>query len=85
MLSVDWLQGLFLIEISLQGSAPITSLSETSSDQEESETEPNGSHDLMDSSKMEKLFMTGVLDELKIRFDFNPQVNLRSLCHIVML
>lgn len=61
---------------SASGSAPITSLSETSSDQEESETEPNGSHDLMDSSKMEKLFMTGVLDELKIRFDFNPQSDL---------
>ncbi|KAA8522113.1 hypothetical protein F0562_012573 [Nyssa sinensis] len=55
------------------GSAPITGLSETSSDAGDSETETVGNHDVMDLSKMERVFITGVLDELKICFDYNRQ------------
>ncbi|XP_022737877.1 uncharacterized protein LOC111290709 isoform X2 [Durio zibethinus] len=52
------------------GSAPITSLSESSLD---SETEPNDKHDTTDLSKIESVFITGVLDELKICFSYNHQ------------
>ncbi|KAF5735104.1 hypothetical protein HS088_TW15G00604 [Tripterygium wilfordii] len=48
------------------GSAPITSLSETSSDTEEFVTEPADNYDELDNLKMEKVFITGVLDELKV-------------------
>ncbi|TYI15495.1 hypothetical protein ES332_A08G190100v1 [Gossypium tomentosum] len=51
-------------------SAPITSLSETSSD---SETEPNDKHDTVDLAKIESVFITGVLDELKISFSYNHE------------
>ncbi|OMP08180.1 hypothetical protein COLO4_06705 [Corchorus olitorius] len=50
------------------GSAPITSLSETSSD---SEIEPNDNNDTAELAKIESLFVTGFLDELKISFSFN--------------
>ncbi|KAK6251014.1 hypothetical protein SCA6_005019 [Theobroma cacao] len=50
------------------GSAPIISLSEASSD---SETEPNDKHDTTDLAKIESIFITGVLDELKISFCYN--------------
>ncbi|XWS62075.1 hypothetical protein CRYUN_Cryun07bG0179900 [Craigia yunnanensis] len=50
-------------------SAPITSLSETSLD---SETEPN-KHDTTDLAKIESVFITGVLDELKISFSYTHQ------------
>lgn len=62
-----------LIQVSLQGSAPITGFSETSSDSEDSEIERVDNQDLLDSSKMEKLFLIGVLDELKICFNYNNQ------------
>lgn len=55
------------------GSAPITSLSETSSDPDESETELANNHDAIDLFKTEKLFITGVLDELKICFNYNRE------------
>ncbi|KAK9266873.1 hypothetical protein L1049_027132 [Liquidambar formosana] len=55
------------------GSAPITSLSETSSDPEDSEMEAVGNRDVVDLSKMERVFITGVLDELKISFNYNRQ------------
>ncbi|XWS49634.1 hypothetical protein CRYUN_Cryun12cG0020000 [Craigia yunnanensis] len=51
-------------------SAPITSLSATSSD---SETEPNDKHDTTDLARLESVFITGVLDELKISFTYNHQ------------
>ncbi|XP_047340944.1 uncharacterized protein LOC124944671 [Impatiens glandulifera] len=53
------------------GSAPITSLSGSSSDQESPETEQFEKHDSLDTL-MEKIFLTGVLDELKICFKYNP-------------
>ncbi|KAK8614167.1 hypothetical protein V6N13_122539 [Hibiscus sabdariffa] len=50
--------------------APFTSLSETSSD---SETETNNKHDVFDLPMIESVFITGVLDELKISFSYNHQ------------
>ncbi|KAJ4846821.1 hypothetical protein Tsubulata_004613 [Turnera subulata] len=53
-------------------SAPIATLSETSSDPEDSETEA----EKLDASsilKIEHVFVTGALDELKIRFNYNHQ------------
>ncbi|XP_028077973.1 LOW QUALITY PROTEIN: uncharacterized protein LOC114279888 [Camellia sinensis] len=52
-------------------SAPITGLSETSSDAEDSGTELVENHGAMDMLNMEKVFITGVLDELKICFNYN--------------
>lgn len=53
------------------GSAPIAGLSDTSSDSEESETEHK--EDIWDLSKLESLYVTGVLDELKICFSYGQQ------------
>ncbi|KAI3918587.1 hypothetical protein MKX01_041907, partial [Papaver californicum] len=54
------------------GSAPITAnLSNTSSDSEDAEV--NGDGNVMDILEKESLFITGVLDELKICFDYNKQ------------
>ncbi|CAN8324888.1 unnamed protein product [Cochlearia groenlandica] len=53
------------------GSAPIAGLSDTSSDSEESETEHNA--DVFDLSKLESIYVTGVLDELKICFTYGHQ------------
>lgn len=57
----------------LQGSAPITGVLETSSDSDDS-IKSIDKRNSMDISKMEKVFITGVLDELKIRFNYNKQV-----------
>lgn len=58
----------------MQGSAPITSLSDTSSDTDGSEMELNDNIEANDLSKMESFFLTGVLDELKICFNYTHQV-----------
>lgn len=58
----------------MQGSAPITGLSETSSESD-SEVEEVHKLDMKDVSKAEKLFITGVLDELKLCFNYSTQVN----------
>ncbi|GMH29787.1 hypothetical protein Nepgr_031630 [Nepenthes gracilis] len=55
------------------GSAAITTLSETSSDAEDSVTEIIEHKDDIDVMSMEKIFLTGVLDELNICFDYNKQ------------
>ena len=60
----------------MQGSAPVTSLTETSSESEDSVTELNSNEDLVDISKMERAFITGVLDELKVCFSYSSQVSL---------
>lgn len=60
----------------MQGSAPITSLSETSSDAEDSEIEQNDNDEIVNILKMERVFVTGVLDELKICFSYSCQVSL---------
>ncbi|XP_057487524.1 uncharacterized protein LOC130773593 isoform X2 [Actinidia eriantha] len=52
-------------------SAPVTSLSESSSDAEESGAEVIETHDAQNMSNMEKIFISGVLDELKICFNYN--------------
>ncbi|KAL0326633.1 UNVERIFIED_CONTAM: hypothetical protein Sangu_1741300, partial [Sesamum angustifolium] len=50
------------------GATPVTGLIETLSDSEDSEVE---NHDSVDASKMEKFFLTGALDELKISFSYS--------------
>lgn len=65
-----------LTKISMQGSAPITSLSETSSDAEDSEIELDDNNEAIGLLEMEKIFITGVLDELKICFSYTYQVTL---------
>ncbi|XP_071692229.1 uncharacterized protein [Rutidosis leptorrhynchoides] len=57
------------------GSAPITGLSETSSESEDSEIEEAQKFDMKDVSKAEKLFVTGVLDELKLCFNYSTQTD----------
>lgn len=59
-----------------QVSAPITTLSETSSDPEDSETELNDTSEASNILKRERIFVTGALDELKICFNYNHQVSL---------
>ncbi|XP_059641926.1 uncharacterized protein LOC132283907 [Cornus florida] len=54
------------------GSAPVTGLSETSSDADDSETEI-ANREVTDMSKMERMFIAGELDELKICFSYNGQ------------
>jgi hypothetical protein len=58
----------------LQGTAPITSLSETSSDPENLEAELSDKHDVIEIMNLERLFVTGVLDELKVCFSYSKQV-----------
>ncbi|KAL4281357.1 hypothetical protein GQ457_03G021640 [Hibiscus cannabinus] len=58
------------------GSAPITSLSEISSD---SGSEHSDKHDTADLSKTESVFITGVLDELKVRFSYSHQHECRFM------
>lgn len=64
--------------LNTQASAPISGLSETSSNSEDSEMEPDDSED-MDSS-IERVFMTGSLDELSVRFSSSNQVFLKHSC-----
>ncbi|KAL8141812.1 hypothetical protein V2J09_014844 [Rumex salicifolius] len=54
-------------------SAPITALSETSSDPDESDTEVPVRDAESDITKIEKIFIAGVLDEFKICFNYAPQ------------
>ncbi|PON47152.1 Vacuolar protein sorting-associated protein [Parasponia andersonii] len=55
------------------GSAPITSLSETSSDSDDSEIELDDNDEAVGPLEMEKIFITGVLDELKFGFSYSYQ------------
>lgn len=63
----------------MQGSAPVTSLSETSSESEDSIVKLNDKDDVVDLSKMERAFITGVLDELKVCFSYSYQVSLNYI------
>lgn len=63
----------------MQGSAPITGLSETSSDAEDSVVERNDNEEVVNILKMEKIFLTGVLDELKVCFSYSSQVSPRCI------
>lgn len=60
----------------MQGSAPITGLSESSSESEDYEADHADNQDLMDLSKMESLYLTGILDELKMCFNYSPEVSI---------
>ncbi|GMN70910.1 hypothetical protein TIFTF001_055897, partial [Ficus carica] len=62
-----------LTKVYMQGSAPLTSLSETSSDADDSDTELNDSNDALDLLAVERIFITGVLDELKVCFSYSHQ------------
>lgn len=55
------------------GSAPLTSLSETSSDADDLEFELNDKTDALNLLAMERIFITGVLDELKVCFSYSHQ------------
>ena len=59
----------------MQNTAPISGLSETSSDHEDTEPEQDN-HGMFDVGIAERLFVTGVLDELKICFSYSYQVSL---------
>lgn len=59
----------------VQGSAPITGLSESSSESEDYEADHAG-NDVIDLSQMESLFLTGVLDELKMSFNYSHEVSM---------
>ncbi|KAJ4951540.1 hypothetical protein NE237_028372 [Protea cynaroides] len=61
------------------GSVPVTDLSKTSSDPGDVETEVVIDSSAMDLLKMEKMFVTGVLDELKICFSYSHRVNGSSM------
>ncbi|XP_062073801.1 uncharacterized protein LOC133778015 isoform X2 [Humulus lupulus] len=54
-------------------SAPITTLSETSSDADDSEIELDDKNKAIGLLEMEKIFITGVLDELKVCFSYSDQ------------
>ncbi|KAM7253783.1 hypothetical protein ACFE04_031465 [Oxalis oulophora] len=57
-------------------SAPITGLSDTSSDPEDSEKELSDQNDVMNLFNMERVFITGMLDELKISVNYSHENNL---------
>lgn len=58
----------------LQDSASISGLSETSSDHDDTESE-HDSQGVIDIAIAERLFVTGVLDELKVCFSYSYQVS----------
>lgn len=66
------------LSICLQASAAITSLSEASSESEDEKHEPVDKN-VTDLVNMEKIFVTGVLDELKICFSSNHSVGFELL------
>lgn len=74
-----------LTNISMQGSAPITGLSDTSSDAEDSEIELHDDNKAIGLLEMEKIFITGVLDELKVQFSYSYQVTLNYMSLLVAL
>lgn len=69
----------------MQGSAPISGLSESSADSEESEAELTDNRELTDLSKLENIFITGVLDELKLSFNYNSQVGIERVLEFLLL
>ncbi|KAJ4953724.1 hypothetical protein NE237_030556 [Protea cynaroides] len=57
--------------LAVQGSVPITNLPKTSSEPGDVETEVVTNSNAMDLLKMERMFITGILDELKICFSYS--------------
>lgn len=66
----------------LQGPAPIIGLSESSSDDEDSVKRDYDEQALTDLSNLERVFITGVLDELKICFYYNKLVMFQCSCNM---
>lgn len=66
----------------MQSTDPISGLSETSSDHDDIESELDN-QGVIDVAISERLFVTGVLDELKVCFSYSYQVSL--LVHFVAL
>lgn len=66
------------LSICLQASAAITSLSEGSSESEDEKHEPVDKN-VTDLVNIEKIFVTGVLGELKISFSSNHSVGFEFL------
>lgn len=60
--------------VHMQGSAAFTGLSETSSDADDSDIELDDHIDAL-----ERIFITGVLDELKVCFSYSNQVHVHCL------
>lgn len=58
----------------VQNTDPISGLSEPSSEHDDTESEHN--HGVVDVAIAERLFVTGVLDELKVCFSYSYQVSL---------
>ncbi|PIA31102.1 hypothetical protein AQUCO_05300139v1 [Aquilegia coerulea] len=56
-------------------SATVTAISDTSSDSGDTEAELLDESNVMNMSTMEKFFITGVLDELKVSFSYSCQSN----------
>nr|DAD18267.1 TPA_asm: hypothetical protein HUJ06_019730 [Nelumbo nucifera] len=65
------------------GSAPIINLSETSSDPGDMETEFVDDSNVLDLLNVEKMFMIGVLDELKICFSYS-HLDSQSLMKVLL-
>ena len=59
----------------MQNTDPISGLTEPSSDHDDTESEHNN-QDVIDVSIAERLFVTGVLDELKVCFSYSYKVSL---------
>lgn len=78
-----WKRRLQGAKYSASGTAPITGLSETSSDSEDSEREANKNPDAFEILKIERVFITGALDELKIFFNYSHQHD-RSFMKILL-
>lgn len=58
----------------MQNTDPISGLSESSSEHDDTESEHN--RGVVDVAIAERLFVTGVLDELKVCFSYSYQVSL---------
>lgn len=59
----------------MQNTDPISGLVEPSSDHDDTES-AHDNQDVVDVAIAEKLFVTGVLDELKVCFSYSYQVSL---------
>lgn len=68
----------------MQGSAAVSSLSEISSPTDNSEDKSFKERTVLDVVNMEKLFLVGALDELKIRFSCSYQVGVSIVSNFSM-
>uniref|UniRef100_A0A7N0VMH0 PH domain-containing protein n=1 Tax=Kalanchoe fedtschenkoi TaxID=63787 RepID=A0A7N0VMH0_KALFE len=66
------------------GSVSIHDLSKTYSDVEDPESYPADDKGLFDSAMIEKVFVTGVLDELKISFNYNLENDQKKFTNMLL-